>query len=319
MAEAFQLTEQKAPRDYLEKRTIALKKFESLEEALTELAHLVRDVDGELPAYCANLPYREQGQKAPEIIEPVHLNNRRARETAADMLCSLRNAPDQDIATVQRLAGALAASPETIALAKQVNSLKEAFAKAVGAIADSRQVRHREIGRVVKKINLLQCYRQIKVLEERPSGIAFTWARTGGATKRLTVEEAMARVRQARENPPIEMADQKHWEAMADAALRKLATLPLGERIGFREPVAPHPRANVFSMDGRTKMHNLSLPLLYPQAKSTDELPVTQLGTLDMRLPRVRRRTSIYEPEPISAVFGLYRRTAKERARDSIG
>jgi hypothetical protein len=299
--------------DQLELRVIALGVFEELEKVIALLADRLCNQDADLPAYCAELPYRRQDETPPAVIEPRTMLRAEAREAAAAMLRSLRSLEDQDAATVRRLPGLIAASAETMALVVQVNEKKYEFEKAVAKIAEGRQVRRRQMLRVVKRINLMQCYRAIKILPERPAAVSFSWARSSGASQPMTVKKAIARVTAARLNPPMDIADEKRWNSTVDITLERLARLPEDEVVAFRETVAPHPRANIFPVEGEKIMRNLSLPMFYPQVEDAEIPPVTPLGTLDMRLPAVRRRRSKYETEPLSGAFGIYRIREEER------
>lgn len=286
--------------------------FGRLESALSHLAHAVRVTDAAMPAYAARLPYRVTGKPAPEFIDPEQLWDVEARAAAGGMLMTLRDEPDQDIMTAQRLPGLVAASAQTLARIEQVNVLKKAFYDAVQVIHNTRAIRRKLLLAEVPNVNLMQCWREIKVLEARPVGVAFTWAKHSGGTKKMTVAEAAKKIGEQARNPSFDVEDEDAFARMVERTLARLAALPSSEIVAFREPVAPHPRANIFVSEDEKFMRNVSLPLFYPQQPGAALPPVTPLAALEMRHPRIRRRSK-YETEPMSALFGLYR--MRENAR----
>ncbi|AOV18753.1 hypothetical protein BJI67_16055 (plasmid) [Acidihalobacter aeolianus] len=308
------------PSDYLETRVIAIEAYRTLRAALGRLAERVCNDDVELPAYCAALPYRVLGSEAPTVIEPTPLFGPAARAAAADILCALTAATDQHHGAVRRLPGLLAASTETLALIQQVNTLKKDFKDKVNAISPVHQIRNREIRRAThdnqdkqERINLVQCYRLVQILPVMPPLVAFTWASQPSVSTSMTVQEAIERVRQARDEPPIDHVDPAAWDYAAELTLETLAQLPTDELIGYREKITPQPRANVHRVDGTRLLKTVAMPLFYPHDPAAAGPEIRQLARLDLSTPRRPRGTPRYESEPLCPTFGLYRRRPEAR------
>ena len=298
-------------QDYMAERIAAFEEYKTVRSLLEQFSQLIREADAERPAYVAVIPLRDRDDESPTRIVPEEYSDARpARAKAADVITATVIREHQHPATVWRAPGLLAASAQTIELAHEVNAAKARLHQAVQKISPVRKTRVDEMRRVVPFIALKQCYRAIPILERRPRNVNFTWAVNGARAKQRTVAEWFAYLAELH-GEPWEGYEPSRWEEMLGAAERRLAQLPEDEVLVQRQPVAPHPRANVWFYEEQV-MYRCSLPMLYPD-DGDQIIPYKPLGVADRRIRRAPRRNRAIEEEPLSRLLHLYRYRADAR------
>lgn len=304
-------------------RMQALDAFNVLDAALLALAQAITEADRDLPAYAVRLPFPriEPGAtRAPRetTILPVALMGPEARTYLAGLLRATRFAPEQHPQRVLRCPGLFAMSRATEALAAEVNVAKSAFESAYQAISVTPTVRREQIASVVPGICLLQAYRELTLLAEPPVKVGFLWASHTPKVRRITVAALREDLRKAQARPP-EGVDPVQWEMDLGHDLAVLASLPDTEYVAVRQPLAPHPRANIY-LPGQAApaVRPAALPIGYPDDGSDALPPIRPLGVLDRRFRRAVRSDVKVEGTPLLAHRHVFRYKTAHRKQAPV-
>ncbi|WP_136246837.1 DNA replication terminus site-binding protein [Halomonas borealis] len=223
----------------------------------------------------------------------------------------------QDGRSTRSHVGLIAATPEVMAQAQQVNATKHRLAgllsqireQAPALIPEAKAVlpfRHPELhthlrGSGLARLHLKQCWRAIPVAPAPVARVRLAWYSSGRSIKRLSVREAEQKLLALDTEAP-------HVRIQ----LRQLAGLPDGEPLAQVQPQAPLMRANLFFRepleDGqRRRAMNVALPLFVPA--DDGRLPDHNLPPLrpPQSRTRARRRDERLEQEPLLPSLRVYR------------
>ena len=198
--------------------------------------------DHELPAWVM------QEDDADALNEQTLYEQKRDDRTlAASITSRLTYSSEQNKQETARLPGIIGISASSLALGQQLNQAKDQFKTAMGeyrqlygddiaAIEEtSDQLRDGVLGGLqIQHIHFVQSYRQLKLFQQPPRRIRFSWAANHSGTVRLTSVEAIEHLRK---------------KYMASAAIERditlLEQLPGSEIVVIKRLLAPHLRANL--------------------------------------------------------------------------
>ncbi len=235
-----------------------------------------------------------------------------ARETAAQVYCAVEYDDTQSANETISCVGAIAATPSTLALAREINGLKDRLA-ATKKEMDKHFVEHPEKTGVSlslyayhlrfnlhrPRLHFVQTKRRILVLDQYPyppKRIGLVMASSDRKIQTLSWQAVHDRLIRRHEAP-----------AVAEA-LDVLASLPRDEVFAHVQDAAPHVRANIAWVHSDRSITRLqrrvSMPLLYPHKEG--EKPVLtgpRLGASD----RVERLDVKIEAAPLCASHRIYR------------
>ncbi|MET4694333.1 DNA replication terminus site-binding protein [Endozoicomonas lisbonensis] len=169
------------------------------------------------------------------------------RTLAASVTTRLTYRSEQNKQETARLPGVIGISARSLAQGQQLNQAKDRFKAAMGeyrklygddiaAIEEtSDQLRDGVLGGLqIQHIHFVQSYRQLKLFQQPPRRISFSWAANHSGTVRLTSAEAIEHLRK---------------KYMASAAIERditlLEQLPGSEIVVIKRLLAPHLRANL--------------------------------------------------------------------------
>ncbi|AMO56435.1 hypothetical protein GZ77_06495 [Endozoicomonas montiporae] len=169
------------------------------------------------------------------------------RTLAASVSTRLTYQSEQNKQETARLPGVIGISATTLLKGQQLNDAKNHFKLAMGeyrklygddiaAIEEtSDQLRDGVLGGLqIQHIHFVQSYRQLKLFQQPPKRISFSWAANHSGTVRLTSVEAIDHLRK---------------KYMASAAIERdivlLEQLPKSEIVVIKRLLAPHLRANL--------------------------------------------------------------------------
>jgi len=198
------------------------------------------------------------------------------------------------------LPGLMAAMPETIEQAVEVNNAKLAFKQAVleakshlkqsdlpklhlflQSVETDRNVRVREaLSRAgLSRLHLKQCYRMIPVLEAQPKKVSWTWTHTSSVRK-VSQEAA----RQSLLKKPLDTGVRMQ--------LDRLTKLAPGESLAVVQTLSPHCCANlVFDrLEKPRRMVKSPVPILYPYDASISTPIVVPPTTQRAQNPERQKR-----------------------------
>ena len=212
---------------------------EALERMLRGSARLSKAI-AQLPPWPAVVSIHEHGR------DPAVAREAAARTAAATAIQQLHFHDDQDPVRVVRFVGAVAVDAWTLDHARELNLAKTDFSKAIQQyrrasthrIGDSRKVRELLVRFGEARLNLVQAYRHVPVLDVAPTSIGFTW------------------ILKATQVSPIDDPDSASYATPSPDAPGYIAV----------SRVAPHMRANVVWLrDGprRAACIHAPLPILY--------------------------------------------------------
>ena len=186
-----------------------------------------------------------------------------ARRLAVAGFKQLEFLDEQDERRVVRFVGAVAVAPAALRTAEAVNEQKQALQSAIARFRKLTSRRERDSHRVrdllirfgYARLNLIQAYRKIPILERTPDRIGFSWILGSNRVCVLDREAAMRRLPGDLERSPADV--RRIRREVFDTRLGDLRQV---------EPVAPHVKANVSWYEGDER-HGLSLhaplPILY--------------------------------------------------------
>lgn len=169
------------------------------------------------------------------------------RDQAAQVCTRLTYTSEQNKQETVRLPGIIGICKRTMNIGQQLNRAKDEFKEAMGqyrklfgdsiaAIEEtSDQLRDSVLGGLqIQHIHFVQSYRQLKLFDQTPKRIGFSWASHHSGTVRLSSEEAIEHLRK---------------KYMASAAIKRditlLEQLPASEIVVIKRLLAPHLRANL--------------------------------------------------------------------------
>ena len=233
---------------------------EAVRERLTALSSTLSDLASAI-------------EKQSEVPATVARHEHGERVTASHGAAAIRLAStafrrldyhnDQDERRVVRYVGAIGVPAAVIRYAEAVNERKGALMEAIGIYRrlaskrdrDSHQVRDLLIRLGYARLNLVQTYRRIPILERTPKRIGFTWILGTKHVETVDCDEAMRRVPDDVERSGRELSRIQH-----ELHETRRNNLRLVRR------VAPHMRANIVWYEGeerRVACIHAPLPILY--------------------------------------------------------
>lgn len=240
--------------------------FQKLVQALDQFETTL-DHDNDLPAWVQPTDYFH-------FTAQCHY-----RHQAMRLIKQLEYLEDQAPREILIMAGFIAASPQTIEAAHQLNEAKCAFKESIITLKQQKiklpkitqaalneaihdYHRHRKIASNLNRIGLArlhlkQCYRLIPILPDHPKKISWTWAHTR-SIKKITRQQAE------------QMLIKKGQDQGIQYQLEKLYQLPANEPLAIIQELAPHLRANIVfhkdtSHSSLRMMIKGPVPILYPE------------------------------------------------------
>jgi hypothetical protein len=285
--------------DLLLAAEIVRERLTALSSSLGELAD---GVDG-LSGWPAAIARHEHGHR------PVVTSGVGAVRAAATAFRRVDFHNEQDERRVVRFVGALAATAAVLRSAEAVNEHKVALMSAIGTYRklaskrerDSHQVRELLIRFGYARLNLVQAYRKIPILERTPARIGFSWILGTKHVETVDREDAMRRV-------PGDV--ERSGSDLARIQREVMETRRNGLRVVRR--VAPHVRANIAWVDGeerQTACIHAPLPILYRFSASADEPEIAghDRPEPDPRTRASRQRRSDANLQRIPGTIDVYR------------
>jgi hypothetical protein len=216
---------------------------------------------------------------------------------------------DQDERRVVRYVGAIGVPAPVIRLAETVNEHKVSLVAAIGSYRrlaskrerDSHQVRDLLIRLGYARLNLVQTYRKVPILERAPTRIGFTWIIGTKHVETVDRDGAMRRVPGDVERSGSDLA-----RIQRELGETKRNELRLVRR------VAPHIRANIVWHDGedrQTACIHAPLPILYRFTSRTPEPEIAghDRPEPDPRSAPARQRRSDANLRKITGTIDVYR------------
>lgn len=187
-----------------------------------------------------------------------------------------------------RAIGALVVGREASVAAQQVNKLKAEFEEAVDALKSeegidefdnwmqkTKEMRELLISLGRRRIHLLQCYRKIPIVEDRPDSMSFTWVQHAQVLRPVTRDHLVDRLSRLRDKPKVDVLG---LEQDRDTLMRLAADTQL--RVARASPACP--RLNlVYVEDGKIVQEKRRC--IYAT------LPVLIVGAVGDTMPRLRK------------------------------
>lgn len=212
----------------------------------------------------------------------------------------------------ENLYGLIGVPPHIIPLIHQLNTIKKTFQHNVRQFrethGDPNQIiykRAEELNLALQqqglaRVNLKQCYRQIPLLDKRPSKVTFSWYSSGRSLKKITIKEAEQRLLAMDTN-------QLHIQLQ----LQALGKIPSNEVLVQLQKQVPVMRANIVWKDKDKlirKARNCPLPLFFPldADESFPEYNTPSFTPPDQR-KRQLRSDVIIDPEPYLPSLRIHR------------
>lgn len=271
----------------------------TLSSSLDLLARTIQEV----PGWPAEVARHEHGNR------PIAMTGAAAVRLAATAFRHLDFDDEQDERRVVRFVGAVAVPPAVIRRAETVNQHKAVLLEAIGVYRrlaskrerDSHQVRELLIRLGHARLNLVQTYRKIPILDHTPTRIGFTWILGTKHVETVTREGAMRRV-------PDDV--ERSGADLARIQREVMETRRNGLRLVRR--VAPHVRANISWYDGGERQVaciHAPLPVLYPFSSRTPtpEIAGHDRPEPDHRTRATRQRRSDAHLRRIPGTIDVYR------------
>lgn len=216
---------------------------------------------------------------------------------------------EQDERRVVRYVGAIGVTPAVLRRAELVNEHKASLVGEIGAYRrlaskrerDSHQVRELLIRLGYARLNLVQTYRKVPILNSTPTRIGFTWILGTKHVETVDRESAMRRVPGDVERSGGDLA-----RIQREVMEARRSDLRLVRR------VAPHVRANIVWQDGderQTACIHAPLPILYRFSSRTTEPEVSghDRPEPDPRTTPPRQRRSDANLRKITGTIDVYR------------
>lgn len=239
---------------------------------------------------------------------PVPAQGPNARRAAAMAFRSVDFHDEQNEKRVVRYAGAVAASPQALKAAREVNLAKAAFGDAVRCYRnltsrrerDSQQVRNLLIRFGAARLSLVQAYRTVPVLDSLPTRIGYCWAMGTNQVNVLGRDAAFDRI------------NDEHASAAVKQRMKEAVSRTHPDHLRLVEPVAPHIRANVTWLDGqqrRARSVHAPLPLLYPfhAGQAAPIIVGSDRPEPDPRTREPRQRRSDARMKPIDGLVDVFK------------
>ncbi len=211
-----------------------------------------------------------------------------AREQAAQTASCLTYQDDQQRQQTLKLTGLIGISDKTLELGRSFNQSKADFKAAMLHYRQlfgesikmtdfsSKELRDGLLGHLkIQHLHFVQCYRQVKLFEDAPARIGFSWASGTHGTVRLTAEKAIQHLKDKFTTSQVIVNDIKQLEQMPKEAI-----------VVIKRPLAPHLRANLSWSDSIESLRksDKSLRTQYPGQINTP-LPLFILLSSGQPLP----------------------------------
>ncbi len=169
------------------------------------------------------------------------------RQLAASVSTRLTYVDEQNKQETARLPGIVGVSSATAVIGHQLNTARDEFKQAMSAFRKlfgdsigvieqtSDDLREGLLGGLrIQHLHFVQCYRQLKIFDQAPQRVGFSWAASHSGSVRLTAEEA------------IEHFQNKYLASTAISQdIEILRTMPGDEVVVIKRVLAPHLRANI--------------------------------------------------------------------------
>ncbi|WP_211829211.1 DNA replication terminus site-binding protein [Kistimonas asteriae] len=222
------------------------------------------------------------------IMKQDHQPSVSAREKAAHDATSLTYQDDQQRQQTVKLTGLIGISSNTLELGHSFNRSKADFKAAMLYYRQlfgesikmtdfsSKELRDGLLGHLkIQHLHFVQCYRQVKLFEEAPARIGFSWASGTHGTVRLTAETAIQHLKDKFTPSQVIISDIKQLEQMPKEAV-----------VVIKRPLTPHLRANLSWPDNieTLRRSDKTLRTQYPGQINTP-LPVFILLSPGQPLP----------------------------------
>ncbi len=238
-----------------------LERFAALREAVATLNNW-------LPAHTQAgavypLPVLSEAE-VPPLISPGLESDAEAARLGGIAFAQFERLDEQHPSTVARVPGWLQLDTDPAAFVDPINELKQHIQDTLRAAFSSTSKRAKACRTLFPRVAMNQLYRQIHVVDASVGRISFIWQPTTVARRKLSVDEALALLAQA-EQDPLLMARPGAADAVA-IARRQVGTLTESShyQLILSTPVAPHPRVALFNVNESRarKTHHANLPLL---------------------------------------------------------
>lgn len=181
------------------------------------------------------------------VMEQDHSPSSSAREQAAHAASCLTYQNEQQRQQTLKLTGLIGISENTLELGHVFNRSKGDFKAAMLHYRhlfgesikmtdfSSKELRDGLLGHLkIQHLHFVQCYRQIKLFEEAPARVGFSWASGTHGTVRLTAETAIQHLK-----------DKFTPSQMILNDIKQLEQMPTETVVVIKRPLAPHLRANL--------------------------------------------------------------------------
>lgn len=286
-----------------------LKAYEEMANACNTLSDAIRSTS-ELPMVLPTYEGEPGGERDAVIKSLTQIWNLEAGEQIieAGLIC----APDNVIQCVHQLNIAKAAFKETV-IAIRHSDGAAANNNNLTLVVDrhvTRGIKKSSIGRgeelkvamnsaQINRLDLIRCYRQIRVLPDDLESISWTWARTHTASEPISLDEA------------VKLAEQLSKPETQKIALDLLGKLPPGVKLTLRKRLPNQLRANiVYLEDGDRKRKPVTISGIVISSNKTvpkyvwrpDPGPRDDSDTSD----RLTRMDSRINPEPYVSALNIH-------------
>lgn len=242
-------------------------------------------------------------------------NYNKAREIAWQYINQIKYLDNQKPKETFILPGLIAASNDTLALIRDINSAKDTFKKNMQILKkimprkdnkflfdEAKYIRNQKITKILSnlhlsRLNLKQTYRHIPVLENNQlSKVTWTWAKTKAITK-ICIDELINRLKNKKITPAIEQQLQQAYELKRKNPQQHLAII---------QNLTSHLRANILfthcknNKDTKSRiMTKGSLPIFYASNNNHNlpqfKIPITKKQA-QMQMRKTRSDRIIQEP-----------------------
>ncbi len=202
------------------------------------------------------------------VMAQEHQTSVHAREQAAHAASCLTYQDDQQPQQTLKLTGLIGISDNTLELGQLFNQSKADFKAAMLHYRhlfgesikmtdfSSKELRDGLLGHLkIQHLHFVQCYRQVKLFEEAPARVGFSWASGTHGTVRLTAEKAIQHLIDKFTPSQVIANDIKQLEQMSKDTV-----------VVIKRPLSPHLRANLSWPDRieALKKHDKTLRTQYP-------------------------------------------------------
>ena len=234
-----------------------INQYIAMQNTFKKLQNQLVNIDGNLPAWF----------KIYSVIFQTHNTN--VRSDIADFLATTEYLDGQLPREIIIAPGLVGASPATLALIHELNSIKDAFKMAVLALRRSTTspwtnstflneefAKHIPIRTSLERaglsrLHLKQCYRKIPVFDHKPNRVSWTWANTR-SIKKISLTQAEELLHKCGKDPGIERQ------------LKLLQSLHPDEKLAIVQDLAPHLRANIVWDNKKRSMVKGPVPIFFP-------------------------------------------------------